>query len=69
MTNTALLEDYIKESGYKKSKLAECLGISLNSFGLKVKGIREFKASEIKILSAMLGIDAASDKDRVFFAQ
>ena len=68
MTNTELLERYIRESGYKKGKLAESLGISLNSFGLKVQGAREFKASEIQTLCSMLGIVEVAEKDRVFFA-
>lgn len=69
MTDTELLEKYIKESGYKKGKLADSLGISLAAFAKKVKGQREFKASEIQILCTMLGIVEAVDKERVFFAQ
>lgn len=69
MTDTELLEKYIKDSGYKKGKLASSLGISLTAFAKKVKGQREFKASEIQILCSMLGIVDAVDKERVFFAQ
>ena len=68
MTDTELSEKYIKDSGYKKGKLADSLGISLNAFAKKVKGEREFKASEIQILCNMLGIVEAVDKERVFFA-
>ena len=69
MTDTELLEKRIKDSGYKKGKLAESLGISMAAFGKKVKGKREFKASEIQVLCSMLGIVEPDDKDRIFFAQ
>lgn len=69
MTNTALLERLISESGLKKSKLADALGLTYAGFAKKVKGQSEFKASEISILSHMLGINNAGDRDKVFFAQ
>ena len=48
MTNTELLENYIKNSGFKKGKLASALGISLKTFGLKIRGNSDFKSSEIR---------------------
>ena len=69
MTDTELLEEYIRKSGYKKSFLANKLGISLNAFGKKIKGKCEFKASEILALCTTLGIATAEEKDNVFFAE
>ena len=67
MTNTTLLEEYIKRSGYKKKFLIESLGISRYGFVLKCSNKAEFKASEIDILCNLLKI---SNKDRmaIFFA-
>ena len=67
MTNTELLDRYIRDSGYKKSKLANALGITYAGFGKKCKGETEFKASEIQILCNMLGIEGGAEKDSVFF--
>lgn len=68
MTNTEKLEYYIKKSGYKKGFIAEKLGLSLNAFGKKISGKREFKASEIQTLCTLLGIVGSEEKERVFFA-
>lgn len=65
MTNTALLEQYIEQSGYKKSYIAERLGITAYSFALKVNNKSEFKASEMQLLAKLLNI---GDKEAVFFA-
>lgn len=68
MTNTALLEEYISKSGYKKSFIAEQLGLTSYGFMLKVNNKSEFKASEMTILSKLLKINA-KDKDAIFFAK
>lgn len=68
MTNTSLLEEYIKKSGYKKSFLAEQLGISSYGFSLKCNGKTEFKASEIDMLCKLLKI-GAKDRMAIFFAK
>jgi hypothetical protein len=67
MTNTALLEDYIKKSGYKKGFLVEALGISRYGFILKCNNKAEFKASEIDILCKLLNI-SVRDRMAIFFA-
>ena len=69
MTNTGLLEQRIKESGYKKGYLAKCLGISLAAFSHKIKGVHEFKASEIQTICCLLGIKDIDEKERIFFAE
>lgn len=67
MTNTALLEDYIAKSGYKKSYLASKIGITSYALALKINNKSEFKASEIDILCDLLGIDN-EERMAVFFA-
>lgn len=68
MTNTSLLEKYIEESGYKKSFIAERLGLTAYGFALKVNNKSEFKASEMTILCELLKINA-KDKEAIFFAK
>ena len=68
MTNTVLLERYIEKSGYKKSCIAEQLGLTAYGFMLKVNNKSEFKASEMTILCKLLKIDA-KDKEAIFFAK
>lgn len=67
MTNTSLLEQYIEKSGYKKSYIAERLGLSAYGFTLKVNNKSEFKVSEMTILCKLLKINAR-DKEAIFFA-
>ena len=68
MTNTALLKEYIKRSGYKMSYIAEQLGITAYALSLKINNKSEFKANEIDILCKLLKI-GISDRMRIFFAQ
>ena len=68
MTNTSLLEQYIEKSGYKKSFIAEQLGLTAYGFMLKVNNKSEFKASEITILCKLLKINAR-DREAIFFAK
>lgn len=68
MTNTALLNDYIKKCGLRKGKLAEMLELSAGSFSRKVHNKDQFKADEIKALCALLGINDYGSIERVFFA-
>ena len=68
MTNTVLLERYIEKSGYKKSFIAEQLGLTTYGFTLKVNNKSEFKASEMTILCKLLKI-SAKDKEAIFFAK
>ena len=68
MTNTSMLEQYIKKSGYKKSFIAEQLGITAYGLTLKINNKNEFKASEMTILCKLLKI-SAKDKEAIFFAK
>ena len=69
MTNTALLEERINRSGYRKSFIAESLGLSSYGLALKINNENEFKASEIDALSTLLGIESWEEKDAIFFAK
>lgn len=67
MTNTSLLEEYIKKSGYKRSFIARQIGLkSTYGFSRKVNNESEFTATEITILCNLLKI-SAKDKDAIFF--
>jgi hypothetical protein len=68
MTNTALLEQYIEKSGYKKNFIAEQLGLTAYGLTLKVNNKSEFKASEMTTLCKLLKINA-KDKEAIFFAK
>lgn len=69
MTNTALLEEKIRESGYKKSYIAKAIGLK-SAFGLakKIRNENEFKAREINALCDLLKIESLEEKERIFFA-
>lgn len=69
MTNTALLEERIKDSGYQKKYIAKVLGLSPYGLALKINNKNEFKASEIETLSALLGIESCAEKNNIFFAK
>lgn len=70
MTNTKLLEEKIKDSGYKKSYIAKAIGLK-SAFGLakKIKNETEFKASEINRLCEILKIETLEEKNDIFFAE
>ena len=68
MTNTSLLEQYIEKSGYKKSFIADQIGITAYGLALKINNKSEFKASEMTILCNLLKI-SAEDKEAIFFAK
>lgn len=68
MTNTDLLNKRMDESGLKRSKIAETLGISREFMWLKIHNKYEFKASEIKTLCALLNIKSLRERERIFFA-
>lgn len=65
MTNTALLVKKIRESGLKKSYLAQKLKLSNYGLQRKIQGKSEFKTGEVQILCEELAIN--SDEMRVIF--
>ena len=68
MTNTALLEEKITESGLKKSYIAKSIGLTPYGLTLKIRNINEFKASEIDKICILLGIDSPEERCDIFFA-
>ena len=68
MTNTKLLEDKIRQSGLKKGFLAEKLGVSRGTFCAMVNNSSEFKASQIRDLCELLGIEDDETLRAIFFA-
>lgn len=66
MVNVNLLKAKIVEVGVDRKKIAEKLGISPTSLNYKLNGRTQFKANEIQVLSAILGISA--EKDKYFFS-
>ena len=54
MVNLTKLNDAINDSGISKTRIAEKLSISRTSLFMKLKGIREFTASEIYKLKDVL---------------
>lgn len=67
MTNSAILERKIKESGLKRSFIANKMGISLYSLSLKINNTSEFKASEIETLCSILDLKV-EERMIIFFA-
>ena len=68
MTNTALLEEKITESGLKKSYIAKSIGLTPYGLTLKIRNVNEFKASEIDKICILLGIDSPEERCDIFFA-
>ena len=69
MNNTKLLEQKIKESGYKKKYLAGQLNLSYCGFRKKVNNDSDFSSTEIATLCRLLNIKALAEKEKIFFAK
>lgn len=69
MTNTQLLVDKIKKSGYKRCYIAKAIGLkSAHGLALKINNKNEFKASEINALCELLNISTLEERQAIFFA-
>ena len=66
MTNTKLLKKTIGGSGLKRYVIAEQMDLTYAGLLNKINNQSEFKASEIKKLSEILGIDHEL-RERIFF--
>ncbi len=64
MTDTKKLKARMVELGFTAAQIADMLGISRQSFSLKLNNKVEFKASEITKISDVLSI---KDKGPYFF--
>lgn len=69
MTNTAVLEQLIKESGLKKSYIAKTIGLSRQGFKNKCENRSFFTSKEIDGLCDILKVSNLSEKERIFFAK
>lgn len=68
MTNTRLLEEAIRRAGVKKGFLAERIGVSRATFCALLRNETEFKASQIRVLCEILGIQDPAEMEAIFFA-
>lgn len=69
MTDTALLEKKIQESGKKKGYLARKVNLSLGGFYNCCNNKAEWKASQIDILCDELYITDLNERQAIFFAK
>ena len=66
MVNTRLLEQAISDSGMTMVAIAKKSGISRETLYNKLRGVSEFKASEISNLSKVLRL-STGERDSIFF--
>lgn len=66
MTDEYLLNNKIKDSGYRLGYLAEKLNLSRAGLYNKINGKTEFLASEIQALSDILKLDG-KEREEIFF--
>lgn len=57
MANTRLIEEYIRDSGYKLRHVARALNISESALHSKLQGQTQFKLNEAENLSGDAGND------------
>lgn len=67
MTNTLKLRALLIENNLTNEDIAKELGISKQSFSMKINNKREFKASEINKLSLLLNLANTCDIMSIFF--
>ena len=68
MTNLELLDAKIKESGKKKTYLAEKIGLTYAGFRNCCLNKSEFRTGQVKILCEELNIDSLEERQAIFFA-
>lgn len=67
MTNTELLKEKIKQSGYKLCFIAQRCGLTYPAFLSRLKGEQEFRTDEMRAISELLALSDA-DNIAIFFA-
>lgn len=67
MTNIALLEKKIKQSGLKKSYIAKKLDVTPSTLSALLKNKSEFKASQIRTICEVLDIRDDAEIRTIFF--
>lgn len=68
MTDSVLLREKIKKSGYKMSHIADCSGLTYQGLLNKINNRNEFKADEMQALRELLNL-SNEEVLAVFFAQ
>ena len=68
MTDKNLLYYFVKRAGFKNKDIAEALGITASGYTLKISNKSDFRQSEIKTISDLIGL-TVEERDRVFFAK
>lgn len=68
MVNTRKLKAAIVESGYTQTAIAERMGMSKNTFNMKVNGRKKFYADEAAWLCDFLHIDNCTDRCEIFLS-
>lgn len=69
MVNTQLLDEAIRQSGKRKSFLADRLNMSVQTFRLKRLNISAFNTDDVDTLCRELNIKTLTEKDKIFFAK
>lgn len=68
MTNRKLLEQLIRDSGLKKSHIAEYLGVSRAGLSNLLRGRSEFRETQMQKLCQLLQLNEAQ-RTALFFGQ
>lgn len=68
MTDTELLREKIKQSGYKIQFIAKKLGISYQGLLNKINNRSEFRAKEIQVLHDLLNL-TEDERVAIFFTR
>jgi hypothetical protein len=68
VTDTKVLRELIKKSGYKYSFIAQNLGISYQALRNKITNRTEFLPTEIETLCKLLELNDIKQKNDIFFA-
>lgn len=67
MTDTEMLQNIIRQSGYKLKYVTDYLNITYQGFQKKINNITEFKASEIAKLGTLLKL-SKTEIELIFFS-
>lgn len=68
LANAQYLDDAIRESGLKKTYLADKCGLSRQGFAKKCKNPDSFTAAQVSILCRELKINQLTRQNQIFFA-
>ena len=69
MVDTEKLENLIRSSGYKKSFIAQKLGISSVSLWKKANNMTKFTGVEINELCKLLDVTSIKQQREIFFTE